>query len=76
MAYGYSIDHATLEIMRMTAVRMVKRGIRVEDIAEGMRLNRSTVFGWLQKYRQHGLNPTFAIRGVYNSLSQGNQGVM
>ncbi|MBI4229178.1 MAG: helix-turn-helix domain-containing protein, partial [Deltaproteobacteria bacterium] len=21
----------------------------------GMRLNRSTVFGWLQKYRQHGL---------------------
>lgn len=55
MAYGYSIDHNTLEIMRMTAVRMVKRGIRVEDIAVGMRLNRSTVFGWLQKYRQQGL---------------------
>ncbi|UJS20974.1 MAG: IS630 family transposase [Candidatus Brocadia sp.] len=34
---------------------MVKQGIRVEDIAEGMRLNRSTVFGWLRKYRQHGL---------------------
>jgi len=55
MAYGYSINHNTLEIMRMTAVRMVKRGIRVEDIAMGMRLNRSTVFGWLQKYRRHGL---------------------
>lgn len=55
MRYGYSIAHKTLEIMRITAVRMVKRGIRVEDIAAGMRLNRSTVFGWLHKYRQDGL---------------------
>lgn len=54
MAKGYSIDHKTLEVMRITAVRMVKRGIRVEDIAAGMRLNRSTVFGWLREYREGG----------------------
>lgn len=74
MAYGYSIDHTTLEIMRMTAVRMVKRGIRVEDIAEGMRLNRSTVFGWLQKYRQHGLQQLKSRKatGAPSKLEQRN----
>lgn len=52
---GYSIGHQTLEEMRFTAVRMVKRGIRVEDIASSMRLNRSTVFGWVRRFRQSGL---------------------
>jgi transposase len=52
---GYSIGHQTLEEMRFTAVRMVKRGIRVEDIAHSMRLNRSTVFGWMCRFRQSGL---------------------
>ena len=54
MIKGYSIDHKTLEIMRTTAVRLAKRGIRVDDIAAGMRLNRSTVFSWLRKHRQEG----------------------
>lgn len=54
-AHGYSISHETLEEMRLTAVRMVQRGIRIEDIAAGMRLNRSTVFGWFHKYRHKGL---------------------
>lgn len=53
-ASGYTIAHQTLQAMRQTAVRMVARGVRVEDIAAGMRLNRSTVFGWLQRYRQDG----------------------
>jgi len=52
---GYSIAHQTLEEMRLVAVRMVKRGIRVEDIASSMRLNRSTVFGWMHRFRQSGL---------------------
>lgn len=51
---GYSLSHQTLEVMRLTAVRLVQRGVRVEDIAVAMRLNRSTVFGWLQRYRRHG----------------------
>ena len=41
--------------MRFTAIRMVKRRIRVEDIAFSMRLNRSTVFGWMKRFRQSGL---------------------
>lgn len=52
---GYSINHQTLEEMRFTAVRMAKRGIRVEDIAHSMRLNRSTVFGWMRRFDQMGL---------------------
>jgi transposase len=53
---GYSIAHQTLEEMRVVAVRMVERGIRVEDIASSMRLNRSTVFGWIHRFRQSGLD--------------------
>ena len=52
---GYSIGHQTLQEMRFTAVRMVKRGISVEDISSSMRLNRSTVFGWMRRFRQSGL---------------------
>lgn len=52
---GYSIGHQTLEEMRFMAVRMVKRGIRAEDIAHSMRLNRSTVFGWMRRFRQSGM---------------------
>lgn len=51
---GYTISHETLEEMRYLAVRMVQQGIRVEEIALSMRLNRSTVFGWVQKYRTFG----------------------
>lgn len=40
--------------MRFMAIRMVQKGIRVQEIAFGMRLNRSTVFGWVQKYRING----------------------
>lgn len=52
--YGYSIPHLALETMRQATVRMVQRGIRVEDIAAGMRVNRSTVFGWIRRFREKG----------------------
>jgi len=39
----------------MIAMRLVEQGILVEDIASGMRLNRSTVFGWVRKCRLGGL---------------------
>lgn len=51
---GYTISHETLEEMRFMAIRMVRKGVRVEEIAFGMRLNRSTVFGWVRKYRSNG----------------------
>ncbi len=51
---GYSIAHETLEEMRFTATRMVQRGIKIEDIAVSMRLHRSTVFGWIQRFRKKG----------------------
>jgi len=51
---GYAISHETLEEMRWLAVRMVWQGIRVVDIATGMRLHSSTIFGWWRKYRRGG----------------------
>lgn len=52
--HGYSIPHLTLEAMRPAAIRMAQRGVRVEDIAAGMRLNRSTVFGWIKRFQEKG----------------------
>lgn len=52
---GYTISHETLEEMRFTAIRLIRQGMRVEVIAQAMRLNRSTIFGWIRKFRTRGL---------------------
>lgn len=52
---GYTISHETLEEMRMMAVRMQQQGHRVEAIASWMRLNRSSVFRWVQTYHHKGI---------------------
>lgn len=48
------LDHATLEAMRVRAVRRVQEGESPEVIAKVLGLNRSTVYGWLAQYRQSG----------------------
>lgn len=69
---GYTISHETLEEMRFMAVRIFKQGMRVENIASGMRLNRSTVFGWMHKYREDGLESLQSTNnaGAPSSLKQ------
>jgi transposase len=62
--YGYTINHQTLELMRAAAVRLWKKGVRVEDIAKSMKLNRSTVFGWIQRYRHHGISALKSKHGA------------
>jgi transposase len=51
---SFTIPHKVLEALRFTAIRMIKKGIRVEVIAESMKLSRSTVFGWFHKFRKLG----------------------
>lgn len=72
IAYGYSLSHDTLEAMRFAAVRMIKLGIRVDDIAIGMQLNRSTVFGWVKKHRHGGLKALTSTKaqGAHTKLTQ------
>ncbi|MBI4244626.1 MAG: IS630 family transposase [Planctomycetes bacterium] len=52
---GHTMSHETLEEMRMMGVRMIQQGHRAGDIAAWMRLNRSCVFRWVQRYRQGGV---------------------
>jgi len=49
-----ALDHKTLEEMRIRAVEAVQSGQRVEVVAETMGLSRSTVFGWMARYRAGG----------------------
>lgn len=49
-----ALDHGTLEAMRMRAVRQIQDGEHPELIAAALGLNRSTVYGWLLRYRREG----------------------
>jgi hypothetical protein len=44
---GRKLDHATLEAMRIRAVRQIAAGARVEDVAAALGLSRSAVFAWV-----------------------------
>jgi len=49
-----SLDHQSLEELRVRAVEAVQRGERPEVVGATFGLSRSTVFGWLAQYRAGG----------------------
>lgn len=59
---GRKLDHKTLEEMRMRAVAAVEAGQHPEDVAATMGMARSTVFGWIAKYRAGGKQALTARR--------------
>jgi transposase len=52
---GRRLDHHTLEVLRLRAVEQVQTGAHPEDVARTLGLHRKTVYGWLAKYREGGL---------------------
>jgi transposase len=50
------LDHQTLEEMRMRAVKRIQDGESPEVIAGVLGVDRSTVYGWLARYRRGGWN--------------------
>jgi|GEM_PF-670417 len=59
-----ALDHKTLEEMRIRAVEAVQSGQRVEVVAEAMGLSRSTVFGWMARYRVGGWDALMKAKPV------------
>jgi transposase len=52
---GRKLDHKTLETLRIRAVRQIRdEGAHPEDVAAALGLRRSTVYGWLAKFREGG----------------------
>jgi transposase len=80
------LDHATLEAMRMRAVRSVHAGESPGVVARSLRVSSRTMYGWLAQYRRGGwgalkAKPLFgrprkldarALRWVYNVVTQKN----
>src|ERR1700738_693928 len=48
------LDHATLEAMRIRAVRSVQAGENPEVVARSLSIGRRTIYGWLAQYRRGG----------------------
>ncbi len=51
---GRKLDHKTLEQIRIRVVRQVEGGARPEELADALGFVRSTVFGWMARYREGG----------------------
>ena len=52
---GRKLDHATLEAIRIRAVRQVENGAHAEDVAAALGMTRAAVYAWLAKYREGGV---------------------
>src|SRR4029450_12861263 len=53
---GRKLDHHTLEQLGARAVEQIRAGAHPEDIATALGMARSTVFGWLAKHREGGVD--------------------
>jgi transposase len=60
---GRKLDHATLQALRVHAVRRIIAGEHPEAVAQALGFTRSTVYGWLAKYRTGGL-PALAAKPI------------
>jgi transposase len=50
------LDHATLEQLRIRAVQQVLAGESPEVVGKALGLSRTTIYAWLTKYREGGLD--------------------
>ena len=51
---GRKLDHQTLETLRVRAVRQIEEGAHPVAVADALGMRKSTVYGWLAKYREGG----------------------
>jgi transposase len=51
---GRKLDHKTLEALRLRSVAQIEDGAHPEEVAAALGLHRSTVFGWVARYREGG----------------------
>lgn len=80
------LDHATLEALRIRAVRSVQDGESPEDVARALRVTPRAMYGWLARYRRGGWNALKAkpvtgrppkldgkkLKWLYNTVTQKN----
>lgn len=63
---GRSLDHKTLEHMRMLAVRrVIEDGEAPSEVIESLGLNRTSIYRWLRRYEDKGLE------GLVEKIAQG-----
>lgn len=57
---GRKLDHHTLEALRLRAVEQMREGAHPEQVAAGLGLHRTTVYGWRRQFREGGRDALLA----------------
>lgn len=53
---GRKLDHKTLEALRIRAIKQIEAGSSPEQVYRALGMQRSTIYKWLAKYREGGLD--------------------
>ncbi len=57
---GRSLDHKTLEELRLLAIERIEAGERVSDVARLLGFDRVVVQGWISRYRREGIEALYS----------------
>jgi transposase len=61
---GRTLDHKTLEYVRLTACRRVRQGERPSEVMKSLGLCRTTIYLWLRAYREGGEKSILSKKSV------------
>jgi len=53
---GRKLDHHTLEVLRIRAVKQIQAGAHPADVADTLGMTRAAVYAWLATFREGGLD--------------------
>ncbi|CAK0742143.1 transposase [Gammaproteobacteria bacterium] len=75
---GRSLDHSTLEYIRLQAVKAVRKGMSPREVGEIFGMHRSKVYEWVKKAKEMGLATLNAkpVPGRKSFINEQQEGIL
>jgi len=61
---GRSIDHQSLEALRIAAVKLYKQRVAIATLSKSMNVTQSAIYGWIKKAREQGIKSLKSRQGT------------